>query len=229
MAKKEETVQSSKLMFPDISANRIENVLVSAINTKVLKIKREDIWRDAVRFYKISMAKKSNLFQKFVVEFEGEGGIDVGALTVEYFTKLFEIVRRDLFETVKSETFLIPKRSSDNLTLFKILGIAIPHSLLQGGPTFPYLHPWCYAVITKKSEEEIVGLISKEKYTELIPLNAGTANVISFLNALSRTKSEKGIDDLLECTEEQAFEQVVNATQWSIELICKREKQLNAI
>ena len=74
MAKKEETVQSSKLMFPEISANRIENVLVSAINTKVLKIKREDIWRDAVRFYKISMAKKSNLFQKFVVEFEGEGG-----------------------------------------------------------------------------------------------------------------------------------------------------------
>ena len=64
-------------------------------------------------------------------------------------------------------------------------------------------------MITQKSEEEIVGLISKEKYTELIPLNAGTANVISFLNALSRTKSEKGIDDLLECTEEQAFEQSV--------------------
>ena len=156
MAKNEETVQSLKLMFPDISANRIKNVLVSAksweeavdilvtnhpesgsaviqsfvdrnldaINTKVLKIKREDIRRDAVRFYKISMAKKSNLFQKFVVEFEGEAGIDVGALTVEYFTKLFEIVRRDLFETVKSETFLIPKRSGDNLTLFKILGIA---------------------------------------------------------------------------------------------------------
>ena len=86
-------------MFPDIAANRIEHVLVSAksweeavdilvtnhpesgstviqsfvdsnletINTKVLKIKREDIWRDTVRFYKISMAKKSNLFQKLVV------------------------------------------------------------------------------------------------------------------------------------------------------------------
>ena len=97
-------------------------------------------------------------------------------------------------------------------------------------------------MITQKSEKEIVGLISKEKYAELISLNAGTANVISFLNALSRTKSEKDIADLFECTEGQAFEQVVNATQWPIdtkitmnnieslksmiiwdELICKRE------
>ena len=113
---------------------------LDTINTKVLKIKREDIWRDAVRFYKTSMAKKSNLFQKLVVEFEWEEDIDVGALAVEYFTKLFEIVRRDLFETVKSETFLRPKRSGGNLTLFKILGIAIGYSLLQRGPAFPYLH-----------------------------------------------------------------------------------------
>ena len=108
-AKNEETVQSLKLMFPDISANRIEDVLVSAksweeavdilvtihlesgsaviqsfvdrnldtVNTKVLKIKRENIWRDDVHFYKISMAKKSNLFQKLVVKFEGKEGIDV--------------------------------------------------------------------------------------------------------------------------------------------------------
>ena len=175
-------------------------------------------------------------------------GIDVAALTVEYFTKFFEIVRRDPFEKVKSETFLIPKRSGGNMTLSKILGIAIGYSLLQRGPPFPYLHPWCYAMMTQKSEEEIVRLISKEKYTELIPLNAGTANVISFLNALSRTKSETDIDDLFKCTEGKALEQVVNATQWSIDteiarnniealkamivldaLICTREKQLNAI
>ena len=137
-------------MFPDISANTVKDVLISAksweeavdilvsnhpesgsaviqsfvyrnldtINIKVLKIKREDIWRDTVCFYKIAMVKKSNLFQKLVVEFEGEEGIDVGALNVEYFTKFFETVRRDLFETVKSETFLIPKRSGGKLTLF---------------------------------------------------------------------------------------------------------------
>ena len=40
---------------------------IDTVNTKALKIKREDIWRDAVRFYKFSMAKKSNLFQKLVV------------------------------------------------------------------------------------------------------------------------------------------------------------------
>lgn len=88
----------------------------------------------------------------------------------------------------------------------------------------------------------------KEKYTELISVNAGIANVISFLNALSRKKSETDIDDLFECTEGQAFEQVFNATQRLIdtkitmpniealkskiiwdELICNRGKQLNAL
>ena len=101
-AKNEETVQSLKLVFPNITVKRIEDVLVSAksweeavdilvtnhpesgsaviqtfadrnldtVNTKALKIRREDIWRDAVRLYKNLMGKKSNLFQKMVVEFE---------------------------------------------------------------------------------------------------------------------------------------------------------------
>ena len=61
-------------------------------------------------------------------------------------------------------------------------------------------------MITQNSEEEIIGLISKEKYTELIPLNWETANFINFLNALSRTKSETDIDDLFKFMEEQAIE-----------------------
>ena len=60
-------------------------------------------------------------------------------------------------------------------------------------------------------------MISKEKYTELIPVNAGTANVIIFLNACLGPNLKKDIDDLFECTEGQAFEQVVNATQWPID------------
>ena len=61
-------------------------------------------------------------------------------------------------------------------------------------------------MITQNSEEEIIGLISKEKYTELIPRNWETANFINFLNALSRTKSETDIDDLFKFMEEQAIE-----------------------
>ena len=139
----EEAVDILVTNHPESGSAAIQSFVngnLDTVNTKVLKINREDIWWNAVRFYKISMAKKSNLFQKLVVEFEGEEDIDVGALTVEYFTKFLEIVRRDLFETMKSETFLIPKRSGGNLTLFKILGIAIGHTLLQGGPPFPYLH-----------------------------------------------------------------------------------------
>ena len=64
-------------------------------------------------------------------------------------------------------------------------------------------------MITQNSEEEIVGLKTKKKYTELIPLNTETANVILFLNTLSRSKSETDIDYLFEYTGGQAFEQVV--------------------
>ena len=65
--------------------------------------------------------KKSNLFQKLVVEFEGEEGVDVGALTKEYFLKYYETVRKDLFETLISETSLILKMSGRNLTISEII------------------------------------------------------------------------------------------------------------
>ena len=104
--------------------------------------------------------KKSNLFQKLVVEFEGEEGVDVGALTKEYFLKYYETVRKDLFETLISETSLILKMSGCNL--FPKSSDSPMGSLLQEGPPFPCVHLWCYAMITQKSNEEIVGLISKK-------------------------------------------------------------------
>ena len=60
--------------------------------------------------------KKSNLFQKLVVEFEGEESVDVGALTKEYFLKYYETVRKDLFETSS-----ILKMSGRNLTISEII------------------------------------------------------------------------------------------------------------
>ena len=151
-------------MFHDLSANIIEDVLVVAIswedvlptnhsvsgsdvlqlfvdtnvntiNTKVLKIKRETN-EGCCSFLKTFDGKEVDLFKKLVIQFEGEEGIDVGAFTVEYVTKFFEIFRRDLFGAVESRTILIANGSAGNLILFKILGIAIEASLLQGGLHF---------------------------------------------------------------------------------------------
>ena len=225
----------------------ISEKLVSSKH-KLLEIKREEIWREALRFYKIAMVDKTVIFQKLVVEFSNELGVDAGALCIEYFTKFFDVVRKELFEVTPSEMFLIPRRSGGNLTLFKLFGIAVAHSLVQGGPPFPYFPPWCYAMIAQKSEEEVVALISTCDYNQLIPLNAGTATVLSFLKLLTSVQSDSDIDNLFDSTEGQAYEQVVNSSQWPIdtkiclanvealksmviweELVVKREKQISAI
>ena len=235
---------------PDSGRELIKSFISAKLVTtkhKLLEIERGEIWREALCFYKIAMVDKSIIFNKLVVEFCNEPGVDAGAC-VEYFTKFFDVVKKELFEVTPLDMFLIPKRSGGNLTLFKIFGIAVGHSLIQGGPPFPYFPAWCYAMIAEKPEEEIVALISKNVYGKLIPLNAGTATVLGFLNSLSKVKSESDINQLFDSTEGQAYEQVVNSSQWPIdtkitlanlealkamviweELVVKREKQIIAI
>jgi len=220
-----------------------------AVNSeKILEISREDIWRESLRFYKIASVDKTQIFQRFRIIFKNEVGVDVGALSIEFFTKFFSCVRNELFESVPSEKFLIPKRSGGNLTLFKLFGIALAHSFLQGGPPFPFLHPWCYSFLTGQTEEEIVSLLSREEYRHLIPLNAGTANVLGFLDGLVKCKTDAQINELFDASEGPAYEQIVNSSQWPVttkinmtniealksmvvweELVVKREKQLNAL
>ena len=69
-------------------------------------------------------------------------------------------------------------------------------SLLQEGPPFPCVHLWCYAMITQKSNEEIVGLISKKNTQNWFHSMPGLQILSVLLNALSRTKSETDIDDV---------------------------------
>ena len=213
------------------------------------KIARENIWREGLRLYKIALADRKILFKPLLIEFENEEGIDAGALTVEFFTKFFEKAEKELFEATPSYQHIIPKRAGGNITLFKAFGVALGHSLLQGGPPFPFLPRWCYAILSQKAEDEIGSIISESDYLSLIPLNAGTAIVISFLKELSCVKTNSDLDNLFDANAEgPAYEQIVNSSQWPIEtkitlenietlksiiiweeLVIKREKQLYAI
>lgn len=143
----------------------------------ILPVNRDTLWRDVIRFYKISMMDTSVLFKKLIIQFTNEEGVDAGALTVEFFNKFFEIAKKELFEAVPSGKYFLPKRSGGNLTLFKMIGVAIGHSILNGGPTFPCFPEWCYAILSNNSDEEMVGLLANNRFEEVIPLHAGTATV----------------------------------------------------
>eukprot|EP00794_Sanderia_malayensis_P013231 gene13231-14589_t len=241
----------------EMSKNLDSAEVIQKIQTTLLKppefthhisVNREDFWRESMRFYKLAVADKELLYKRLTVGFNNEYGIDAGALRIEFFDKFFAFSKAELFESTP-KNHLIPKRSGGNIQLFKIVGIAIGHSLLQGGPVFQCLAPWCFAMIAGKDDNYIVTEVSIEKFTDSIPLNAGSANVISFLKALDEVKQDEDIDEIFDKRAEgPAFEQIVNSTQWPLdsrittknletfksmivweELVQKREKQLKAI
>ena len=78
---------------------------IDSSKEKKLEINCDNIWRQALGFYKLALAEKSILYRKLRVECVNETSVDVGALSVEYFTKLFEIAKTELFELVPTETF----------------------------------------------------------------------------------------------------------------------------
>ena len=213
-----------------------------------LTVRRDHIWRNGVLFYKLAFGKKEMLEKPLSVEFVNEEGVDGGALKREFFSKFFEVIRKDMFEEAPNGD-LIPKRSGGNLQLFKIVGMAIGHSILQEGPVFPGLAPWCYALIAGKVDDEIIALISRQSFKDSIPLNAGTNNLLSLLNALESVSSKEEIDQLLEnSADSPAYEQIINSSQWPIdcvlsmssvetlksmliweELVDRREKQIKSV
>ena len=60
---------------------------------------------------------------------------------------------------------LCPHYSPQLLPLFKILGTIIVHSLLQGGPGFPYLSPYVYWYLATGSEEMALSYVSPQDLT----------------------------------------------------------------
>ena len=231
-----------------ISAYKERNLAKNDSSFYTIEITRDNLWRDAIRFYKVSMANKELLLKRPSIEFKGEDGIDAGALSVEFFSKFLDMAQNQLFEETPGK-FLIPKRSGMNLELFKVSGIAVGHIILHGGPPFQSLAHWCFAILSGRCEEEITAIIARESFEKTIPLNAGISKLLSFLKALGKVSSDDEINQLFdESAEGPAYEQVVNSSQWPIdtkytmsnlealksllvweELFEKRERQLKAI
>ncbi len=128
---------------------------------------------------------------------------------MEYFTKVFNEGKKQLFECVNGkEWLLVPKRAGGNLQIFKIFGIIIAHSLLQSGPHFNFLAPWVVDVLF--NEDGTSGDISLED----IPINSATGCLINFVKLLRKCDTNEAINDLFNTADGPAFEQIISSSDW---------------
>lgn len=103
-----------------------------------ITVDKENLWPTSVSFYK-AMKHNPKRFKRQLVEFEGEEGVDAGALRSTFFELLIREVDQHLFEG--DEKRRIPKKDWGLSSLFEIGGMMVAHSILSGGPGFPCLLP----------------------------------------------------------------------------------------
>ncbi len=65
---------------------------------KEFVIDRESLWLCTLRFYKRALYDPDELKKELVVRFDGEDGVDVGAIKQEFFSMAFNEIKRRLFE-----------------------------------------------------------------------------------------------------------------------------------
>ncbi len=81
--------------------------LQSRIKIEEIKVDRQSIWADILKFYKQKLASDGqDLGKTFVVTFEDEDGLDRGAVKVEFFNMAWENALKRLIE--ESITRLVP-------------------------------------------------------------------------------------------------------------------------
>lgn len=106
-----------------------------------LRIDPEDILQDAFAFYKSSSFDESCPLR---IVYNGQPAADSGGVLRQFYSDVFNKVVENYFHGYDNKKLPIP--SSDILmsSMMMILGKMIVHSLLQGGPGFPFFPLACY-------------------------------------------------------------------------------------
>ncbi len=97
------------------------------------------------------MCDRKSLTRELVVKFRNEDGIDIdgGAVKRNFFNLTLREIRQRLFE--EPEEYMLPIKDSSRVLLFRVAGMVVVHSLIQGDPTgcqylpqvlFPIFYPW---------------------------------------------------------------------------------------
>lgn len=145
-----------------------------------LTLHRDRIWRTALGFYKQCMKDPDQLRREVRIEFDGEEGIDAGALRNEFFELLLRQINDQLFEG--RDNSRLPKKDSNLQRLFECAGVIIAHSVFQGGPAFPCLCAAAFNYIIYLDKDKALQEIPT---IDDIPQNAATSGLLTLISSVS--------------------------------------------
>uniref|UniRef100_A0A7M5XKK5 HECT domain-containing protein n=1 Tax=Clytia hemisphaerica TaxID=252671 RepID=A0A7M5XKK5_9CNID len=206
----------------DDMLDHYRNKYLTEEKTCSLNVQREELWRVAQAFYKKAINDPEILFRKFEVNFSKDTGeeesVDAGALKIEFFELLLVELKNRCLEG--DEFSLIP-RKSDSVN-FIILGLAIAHSVLHGGPGFYQFQAWVYQILVGNDDpENLMTFIDKK----LIVKSASSVNLLKFIDQLQAANTKSELDEVVD-----KFIEIINCSRWesSTEITLKNKGVLLA-
>ena len=107
-----------------------------------------------------------------------------------------------LFE---AENFKFIPRRGDSIN-YTIFGMAVSHSILNGGPGCYFLQPWFYEAIAGEDDQE---KLLEQMTVEDIPLNSSSSNLVDFLKNIDLIKTQEEIDKIVD-----ENIQILNSSTW---------------
>ena len=189
-----------------------------------VKVDRDSFWSDLLKFYKRKLNDVAALGRTFEVTFENEDGLDGGSVKVEFFNMAWEHVTKRLFEgNVKR---LVPVKDTTKLFLFRLCGMMVVHTVMQGGPIqkLPQLAPPIISCLLGENTDEVYSQLNKDD----IPLTAATENAHHLIEELDLAADDNSVKEVFNSKERgEAYWQMVNASHWpSHETINSSNKSL---
>ena len=107
-----------------------------------------------------------------------------------------------LFE---AENFKFIPRRGDSIN-YTIFGMAVSHSILNGGLGCYFLQPWFYEAIAGEDDQE---KLLEQMTVEDIPLNSSSSNHVDFLKNIDLIKTQEEIDKIVD-----ENIQILNSSTW---------------
>ena len=182
--------------------------LVNEDDDHFLYVNRNEIWKSALTFYKQCMGNASKLHRNLVISFEGEEGVDAGAVKIEFFSSLIEEIDKRLFEGRPHSR--VPKKSWGT-NHHMIAGMIIGHSLLQSGPAYSVLAPSVYNYLCSASEDAVMQSTDMLPCIDDIPRDASTITIHDVIHKMDEASTQEDIDAILDVPE---YLEVINGSGW---------------